>query len=78
MPIRWAGLAVLSACFIPECGSGLVFHPPLLPLALAPSLAPPYAQALHSPHIHAISLSKNHPPQSVVTSVMLIICSPRF
>jgi hypothetical protein len=38
-------------------------HPPLPLLALAPSLAPPYAQALHSPHIHAISLSKTTPPE---------------
>ena len=52
-------------------------HPPIPPLALAHALAPPYAQASHSPHIHAILLSKP-PPQIVVTSVMLVICSPRF
>jgi hypothetical protein len=64
-PVGGLGLPYFQSSY-PFCfcwWSGIMVRPPLPLLALAPSLAPPYAQVLHSPHIHAMSLPKPMVPK---------------
>ena len=82
MPIRWAGLALLSVCFIPECGSGLVFHPPLLPphlsLFSSPSIRPgvTFCPSSHAHHIVGVDSGLCFPLITTSSTLCTVLCPP--